>query len=1097
MDVRVLGPLELVEGGSDLTPSRRKHRTLLALLALRAGDVVSTDELIEALWGPDPPGTAAKALHGHVSALRKMLGAETIETRAPGYVLRLAPGQTDLGRFDELLGRARGEADTARKSELLRSALALFRGDPLSDFRYDEFARDEIARIEELRLTAIEERIDADLELGRQEELVPELEQLVSANPLRERPRRQLMLALYRSGRQGEALRVFQEARRAAVDELGLEPGPALRRLERQILAQDPALDAGAEDTRPRGTVTFLFSDIEGSTRLLHELGPSYAQALEQHRLLLRDAFARHQGFEVDTQGDAFFVAFPSAKDAVGGAIESQRALAAHTFPSAAELRVRMGVHTCEAQPTAEGYVGIGVHRAARICAAGHGGQVLVSQTTRELLEEEPLDEVALRDLGPHRLKDLTQAERIYQLLAPGLEREFPALETLEARPTNLPVQATALVGRERELRDARERLLADEVRVLTLTGAGGVGKTRLALQAAADALEQFPAGTFFIDLSPIADSATVVPAIAGVLGVRESGTQPLAEALGEHLAERKLLLVLDNFEHVVAAAPAVSDLLAAAADVKVLATSREPLHLARERVYPVPPLAGEDGVALFVERAQSVRPDFELTEANASAVAEICRRLDGLPLAIELAAARVVLFPPAALLKRLDERLRLLVGGPRDRPERQRTLRAAVDWSYELLAEPRQALLARLSVFAGGWTLESAEAVGNGDLDVVEGLSSLLDKSLVRLEGTDEEPRFTMLETIREYARERLEERGEAEQFRRRHAEHLLAFAERERELARGPQEIESLDRVELELDNVRSALDWTIEAGEGVLGLTLAEALEPFWTRRGHLREGLRSLEPLLAASPEAPVAIRAGAYGVAGRLASELGSPERARPWYEQSLELARSAGDREREAWALHGLGFVSALEREHAEARALLEKSHDLFVVLGQHAPAGGRLTFLAWIAQREDDVAAMRSYLERALDAYRRAGDVSGVAGVLAGLGDVALMEGDWAKARDYFAAALTDASVPRDYLYFFAGIAVVAAKAGQATAASRLWGAAQQIEFELDASFMDEERALYTSLLGELDPAEVEAGGALSTEEACELARDVVAAAP
>jgi predicted ATPase/class 3 adenylate cyclase len=561
-----------------------------------------------------------------------------------------------------------------------------------------------------------------------------------------------------------------------------------LQRLERQILNQDSTLDLGEEGQPPSGTVTLLFTDIEGSTSLLHELGELYGDALATHRRLLREACARHGGSEIDTQGDAFFVAFASASDAVAAALDAQLALAAQRWPHDRELRVRMGIHTCEARQTGEGYVGVGVHRAARICTAGHGGQVLVSHTTRELLAEEPVGEVALRDLGPHRLKDLTQPERIFQLVAEGLDDQFPPLDTLDARPTNLPTQPTPLIGRERELAQVRDRLVSDEVAILTLTGSGGTGKTRLGLQAAADSLGRFPSGTFFVALAPLSDPELVVPTIAQVLGLRVPRGRALMQVLAEYLAQRKLLLVLDNVEHVVAAARAVAKLVAAGPGLTVLATSREPLHVSGERVFPVPPLelpdvgadwesvVANEAVSLFVERAQSLRPDFELTEANAPAVAAICRRLDGLPLAIELAAARVSLFPPAALLGRLDERLEVLTGGARDRPARHKTLRATLDWSHDLLSEPRRRLFARLAVFVGGWTLEAAETVCNGDLDVFDGLASLFDKSLVRLEGSDEEPRFALLETIREYALEKLRESGEESERRDRHLAWSLA---------------------------------------------------------------------------------------------------------------------------------------------------------------------------------------------------------------------------------------------------------------------------------------------------------------------------------
>jgi predicted ATPase/DNA-binding SARP family transcriptional activator len=998
VDFRLLGPLGVEADGRDLTPARPKQRMLLGFLLLRANEVVSTDDLIDALWGSSPPQTAPTALQGHVSALRKSLGAGLIETQTPGYRLRIDPTAVDIHRFEGLLTEARSEQDPARRGERLREALQLFRGEPLAELRYEPFATTEASRLDQLRLAALADRAEARLELGHHLELLGELEQLVAAHPHEERLRGILMLALYRAGRQTQALDVYADGRRRLVDELGIEPGPALQQLERQILNQDSVLVvARTEEHRPSGTVTFLFTDVEGSTRLLRELGADYAQALEGHRELLRTSFAAYAGHEVDTQGDAFFVAFDSAKNAVAAAVEGQRALTAHTWPQAQTLQVRIGIHTCEAQPTPDGYVGIGIHRAARICASGHGGQTLVSQTTRELLEEEPLDDVALRDLGAHRLKDLLQPDRIFQVIAPGLAEDFPPLDTLDLRPTNLPTQPTPLIGRERELEDLRRRLRRDDDRVVTLTGPGGAGKTRLALQAAADVLGYFPDGTFFVPLASIAEPEDVIPAVAQTLNVRESGGRTLQRALDDYLGTRTLLIVLDNVEHVIAAAPAMTRTLSAAPGVKVLATSRAPLHVTGERVYPVPSLTATDAVDLFVDRARSVRPDFELTQANAGAVTEICSRLDRLPLAIELAAARVVLFPPASLLARLDERLKLLTGGARDRPERHQTLHAAIDWSHELLSPTRRTLFAQLAVFSGGWTLEAAEAVCNDDLDVIDGLGSLIDKNLVRLEGTEAEPRFAMLETIRAYAQEQLEQTDRRDELCDRHLAWAVAFAEQADPELRGPDQSIWLERLQAELDNFRSAFAWAVEHGEAELALRLGSGLIEFWIVRADWSEGRNWLERALALPGHADPAVRMRALRAVGELADALSDYGAATDYFEQSLAVARSLGDRRGVAEAQIGLAFEAERVGKFAEMRPLLEDSAAILRELGDEPSLARSLGGLAWL---ENDYRRAQKLWDDTLVLHRRLANKEFVGWTLIEVGLCAQVVGDYAAAR-------------------------------------------------------------------------------------------------
>ena len=678
----------------------------------------------------------------------------------------------------------------------------------------------------------------------------------------------------------------------------------------------------------PTGTVTFLFTDIEGSTRLLRELGDSYADALSEHRRVLREAFARHGGVEVDTQGDAFFVAFARAKDALAAAANGQEAL------STGPIRVRMGIHTGEPQATNDGYVGIDVHRAARIAAAGHGGQVIVSQSTRDL---SPHD--SLRDLGEHRLKDLTAPERIYQL---G-EDDFPPLKSLNQ--TNLPVQPTSLIGRERELGEVLALIRMH--RLVTLSGPGGSGKTRLALQAAAELVDEFRDGVWFVSLAALRDENAVLPTIALTLGVDEPQT------LEQHLEQSEALLLLDNFEQLLDAAPQVAELLRRASGVKVLVTSRSPLHLAGEHEYPVPPLADDDAVELFVERVRAGKPSFEPDEH----VGEICRRLDNLPLAVELAAARTNVLVPSQLLERLQRSLPLLSGGARDAPERQRTLRATIDWSYELLSDEEKQLFRRLAVFAGSFDLEAAEEVCEANLDT---LASLIDKSLLRQTA---EGRFFMLATIREYAAERYGEDAAAETVRRRHAERTLRIAEVAKSRHR-----EGFGLLQVEQDNARAAFDFLLEAGEAELALRLALAVADYWFVGGYAREGRRRLETALAASENAAIELRLQALTRASGLARVVGDAEAAERHASAAVAMAREHGNDAALAVALRELGDAIVARHDYERAFALYEESLAIARAAGE--PTWATVTNLA-------DVALAAGALESAIDYSTQAAELA------------------------------------------------------------------------------------------------------------------------
>jgi predicted ATPase/class 3 adenylate cyclase len=693
----------------------------------------------------------------------------------------------------------------------------------------------------------------------------------------------------------------------------------------------------------PTGTLTLLFTDIEGSTRLLQRAGDDYANLLEEHRRLLRAAFSAHNGVEVDAEGDAFFVAFASAQGAVEAAADAQQALARHPWPNDNEIRVRMGLHTGEPTTVNGRYVGLAVHQGARVMAAGHGGQILISESTRALLD----DRFQVRHLGEHRLKDLSGPHQLYQVQVEGLPMDFPPLKTLENRPTNLPVLANALIGRTPELKEAQGLLTRDEVRLLTVTGAGGTGKTRFALQVAAEQLERFANGVFFVSLAPVHDWELVVPTIAQTLGLREQPGETRLETLTMYLRDKQQLLLLDNFEQVVAAAPAIGGLLATAPQLQVLVTSRTPLRLSGEQTYPLPPLGLPDpdqladatglmeheAVRLFVERAQAATPDFQVTDANIQAVAEICMRLDGLPLAIELAASRVRALPPPALLRRLDQRLRLLTGGAQDVDERQRTLRSTLEWSYELLVDSEKALFAQLGVFLGGCRLEAAEAIcdpsGERGPDLLTDLESLVDNSLLlQRPDQDGEPRFWMLETIREFAVELLDESESLTPVRTRHAAYFRSLAEQIDVESRTGDQAVLFGRLDAENANLRAALDWAKQTDDGELLLALATPLWGFWATRGYVGEGQRALEDALALSGTRPARALLGLCNL--RILS--GSLDGVSDAGKEALEACERLGDDYSlaQAWNLMGrvdsvLGAMTRAERAWRQALSYAER----------------------------------------------------------------------------------------------------------------------------------------------------------------------------
>jgi predicted ATPase/class 3 adenylate cyclase len=864
----------------------------------------------------------------------------------------------------------------------------------------------------------------------------------------------------------------------------------------------------------PSGTVTLLFTDIEGSTALAERLRDRWPGLLAEHNRILRETFSAHGGIELGAEGDALFVAFTGAGAAAAAAAAAQRALASHEWPEDAGVRVRMGLHTGEPTPTADGYVGLDMHRAARVAAAAHGAQVLLSQTTRDLLPES-LDGLTFRDLGEHRLKDLSGPQRLHQLCIEGLAADFPPPRTIEGRATNLPAQPTPLIGRSRELGAVRTLLLGEGTRMVTLTGPGGTGKTRLALQVAADLVDEFPDGVYGVMLAPIADPSVVPLELARVLGVEETPTLSIAEALKAALSNRRTLILFDNFEHVGPASALLGDLLGACPVLKALVTSREPLRIAAERQYPVPPLglpesssvksaleaAEYEAVMLFVERARAVRPDFELTDETAPIVAEICERLDGLPLAIELAAAWSKVLPPAALLRRLERRLELPPTRGADVPARQSTIRQAIAWSYDLLDDEERRLHARLSVFVGGFTLEAAERIvapaGEPAPDVLKGVGSLVDRSLLReTEDAAGEPRFTMLATIREYALDHLLETGDNEDLLRRHALEFARFAEEADEGLRTGDQLLWFDRLEAEHDNLRAALDSSAATGDDETALRLGGALGWFWYAHGHALEGCSRLTDLLARTEGVPDDLRARPLYALGVLLDQRGEPQRAAELVERSLLAFRQQGERRRVASALNSLGSIKRGLGDFESARSLLEESIALRRELGDEAGAAGALSNLGVIAFEQGDLDEAEARFEETIALDRAHGNEWGSGVAADNLAGVALERGDH-RARELIRDTLAVAERVGDQELLAFGLekaAVLAALDGDSGRAGRLAGAADALRESTGierSGFDGEWLARHLGRVGgdEFETAKL-AGRELDAEEALHEAR-------
>jgi len=807
----------------------------------------------------------------------------------------------------------------------------------------------------------------------------------------------------------------------------------------------------------PTGTLTFLFTDIEGSTRLVQRLGSDYRRMLADHNSLMREAFVAEGGIEVRAEGDSFFVVFATASAALQAAARAQGFITHHEWPSATDLRVRMGMHTGEGTLGGDNYYGLDVHRAARISAVAQGGQILLSEATRLLAAT---GDLAFLDVGVHRLKDLVVPEHLYQLTGAGLPADFPPIVSVDQTPNNLPDQLTEFVGRHAEVERIRE--LAEQTRLLTLTGPGGTGKTRLSLQVGALSIGRFPDGVFFVDLSPVTDPQLIPDSIATALGLTHSQVPPFDRVLG-YLEGRRALLILDNFEQVLRGRDRIGELASSLPELTLLVTSRTPLHISGEQEYPVQPLSTPSGngsvtpeaVAeseagkLFLIRAKAARPDFMLTDENASAVAAISRRLDGLPLALELAAARIKTFSPSTLLSRLEHGLGFLAHGPENRPSRQQTLSNAIAWSYDLLTEPERVLFGQFSVFSGSAALEDIESVCTvgGGHDLLDLVASLVDQSLVRRDDLESADRFRMLETIRQFAAERLEESGTTREVAARHAKvygEMMAAAPK---ALIGTNQGLWLRRLDLDYDNIRSALDWSVSTGEAEVAQTLAGGMWRYWQMRGRLEEGRRSVEAALAL-PGTEVVTRCAALEGAGGIAYWQGDLTVAAAFYSEWLELAKASGNRQGEADALFNLAS-SGFGHTGIEARLeLLGQAEAAYGIIGDQVG-------LAWVqwargdAIRSGDRPQAARILDESIESFRRLGQPFGLGWALFVRATVALAENDPHASGSMLREGLALLGTSGDtsaLLFFLTALIAVEVAAGSMERAATLAGAMERL---------------------------------------------------
>jgi predicted ATPase/DNA-binding SARP family transcriptional activator len=1022
MDFQILGSFEVVGEAGSITLRGAKRRGLLACLATHAGQPVSTGRLTEELWGGGASDSAAATVQTYVSKIRKLLGPDgaTLQTCPGGYLLAVDPGNVDALRFERDVAAAGAEPELVRRLALLDEALALWRGPPLEEFAGAGWADQAVRRLEAVHLRALQGRYDALLALDRAEDAAAELEPLARAHPLDERLWAQLMLSLYRTGRQADALSAYQQVRRHLVDELGIEPGPELADLEHRILDHDLTLafsarawgtaDHAIGTPMPSGLVTFVITDIEGSTRLLRRLEERYDAVLARHDALLSSSWKDHGGTHVSARGDSHLAAFGDAASALHACADAQRRLATEVWPPEGGPRVRMGVHTGLASPRGGDYVALAVHQAARVMSAAHGGQILASEVAAT--EAGPLGDLGLRPVGRYRLRDFDAPVRLCCLSGPGLGTDFPAVRAMPVDGHNLASPPTSLVGREVDLADMQARLGAG--RLLTLTGPGGVGKSRLALAAGLATAPQWDDGVWLVDASSMQDARLVGAAVAEVVGVAAGTGVDAWQAALDHLSGRPTLLLLDNCEHLAPdLSPMVTELLAKCPEVGVLATSREPLGIARESVWRVEPLAlptldtsvdealAVPSVRLFVERARAALPAFALDDDNLQAVVQLCRRLDGLPLALELAAAQTAVLSVADLLRGLDDRFRVLRSRQRGVPDRQRTMDEVMGWSYRLLAAGEQAMLRRLGVFQSGFSLEAAVVAG-GDLrdsDVPGLLWALVDKSLVAVDLTANETRYRLLETMRAYARQLAGGRGEQAGTARRLATWWLERV--------GPWHRVDRKRageIQVELDNMRALVGLVAQEDEEQ-AQQLACSIGHYYYTVQAPRDAVDELSRY-AAELATPSPARVSLLATLALLQVQHGDMEAARGTVADAEHLQRTVGGAPEwdQVAVERAAGEVAIRSGDHKAAAESAQQALDRDL----NAPARARmLNLLAIASYFLGDVSRAQAASTDELGVARELGDEHLMAIAEGNVAELAMRRGDTEAAAHHQAACL------------------------------------------------------------------------------------------